>query len=70
MAKDIYKDIHTGHRERLKNRFLNEGLDDFEKHNILEPAVVLCNPESGYKRNCSRFDTRVRLAFRGFQCKL
>lgn len=44
MAKDIYKDIHTGHRERLKNRFLNEGLDDFEKHNILELLLFYAIP--------------------------
>lgn len=28
--------IHKGHRERLKERFLCEGLDHFEEHNILE----------------------------------
>jgi DNA repair protein RadC len=30
------EDIHKGHRERLKNRFLRNGLKDFEHHNILE----------------------------------
>lgn len=44
MAKDNYKDIHVGHRERLKNRFLNEGLDDFEKHNILELLLFYAIP--------------------------
>lgn len=29
-------DIHSGHRQRLKNRFLTEGLDRFELHNVLE----------------------------------
>ncbi len=29
-------DIHAGHRKRLKNRFLSEGLDRFELHNVLE----------------------------------
>lgn len=29
-------EIHTGHRQRLKNRFLSEGLDRFELHNALE----------------------------------
>ncbi|VFM96474.1 MAG: DNA repair protein RadC [Candidatus Kentron sp. G] len=28
--------IHQGHRERLRNRFLAEGLDNFEDHQILE----------------------------------
>ncbi|HCC34135.1 MAG TPA: hypothetical protein DEQ02_00250 [Ruminococcaceae bacterium] len=27
---------HEGHRDRLRERFLKEGLDSFEKHNILE----------------------------------
>ncbi len=29
-------DLHRGHRQRLKKRFLEEGLDNFEPHNILE----------------------------------
>ena len=29
-------DLHTGHRERLRKRFLKEGLDSFEDHQILE----------------------------------
>nr|VFK20038.1 MAG: DNA repair protein RadC [Candidatus Kentron sp. LPFa] len=28
--------LHQGHRERLKNRFLSEGLDSFEDHQVLE----------------------------------
>ena len=30
------KDIHEGHRQRVKSRFLSEGLDKFAPHNILE----------------------------------
>lgn len=29
-------DLHTGHRERLRKRFLEEGLDNFEDHQVLE----------------------------------
>ena len=29
---------HEGHRQRLKNRFISEGLSGFEKHNIFEKA--------------------------------
>ncbi|MDA8164490.1 MAG: DNA repair protein RadC [Desulfobacteraceae bacterium] len=29
-------DLHTGHRDRLRNRFQEEGLDSFEDHQILE----------------------------------
>ena len=29
-------DLHSGHRQRLKKRFLEEGLDRFELHNAIE----------------------------------
>lgn len=28
--------MHEGHRDRLKRRFVNDGLDNFEDHNVLE----------------------------------
>ena len=30
------KNLHEGHRARLKGRFLKDGLDGFEEHNVLE----------------------------------
>lgn len=30
------KQLHTGHRDRLRARFLKEGLDHFEDHQVLE----------------------------------
>lgn len=36
--------IHEGHRQRLKNRFLEEGLDSFEKHQVLELLLFYCIP--------------------------
>lgn len=36
---------HAGHRQRLKNRFLQEGLDSFEKHNILELLLFYAIPQ-------------------------
>ena len=36
MAKEKSKNIHQGHRDRLKRRFLREGIDNFEEHNIIE----------------------------------
>ena len=30
------KNIHSGHRERVKERFFKEGLDGFADHNVLE----------------------------------
>lgn len=30
------KNIHAGHRERVRSRFLKEGLDNFDDHTVLE----------------------------------
>jgi len=39
------KNIHTGHRQRLKERFLKEGLDSFEEHQILELLLFYGIPQ-------------------------
>lgn len=36
--------VHDGHRKRLRNRFLNEGLDNFEEINALELLLFYCIP--------------------------
>lgn len=36
---------HKQHRQRLKNRFLREGLDHFERHNILELLLFYAIPQ-------------------------
>ena len=36
--------IHGGHRQRLKNRFLEEGLDRFDEHQVLELLLFYCIP--------------------------
>lgn len=36
--------IHDGHRERLKNRFAEEGLDNFDEVNVLELLLFYCIP--------------------------
>lgn len=38
------KDLHKGHRERVKKRFLRQGLDDFEAHNVLELLLFYAIP--------------------------
>lgn len=35
---------HKSHRKRLKNRFINEGLENFEKHNALELLLFYSIP--------------------------
>ncbi len=39
------KGIHAGHRQRLKNRFITSGLDNFEPHNILELLLFYAIPQ-------------------------
>lgn len=36
--------IHTGHRQRLKERFLKEGLDNFNELQVLELLLFYCIP--------------------------
>lgn len=38
------KKLHQGHRQRVKNRYLNEGLDAFEDHQVLEMLLFYCIP--------------------------
>lgn len=37
-------DLHEGHRQRLKNRFLAEGIDSFEEHEVLELLLFFSIP--------------------------
>ena len=38
------KELHQGHRQRVKNRYLVEGLDAFEDHQILEMLLFYSIP--------------------------
>lgn len=38
------ENVHGGHRERLKNRFLQEGLQHFNEHQVLELLLFYCIP--------------------------
>lgn len=38
--------IHNGHRQRLKDRFRQEGLDGFQEHNALELLLFYCMPRT------------------------
>lgn len=37
--------IHSGHRSRVKERFLRNGLSEFEKHNMLELLLFYAIPQ-------------------------
>ena len=43
-AEVINLSIHDGHRARLKERFLKEGLDSFSEIQVLELALYYCIP--------------------------
>ena len=36
--------IHDGHRQRLRERFLREGLDNFDELQVLELLLFYCIP--------------------------
>ncbi len=43
MNKNV-DNVHIDHRERVRNRFLKEGLDKFEEHNVLEMLLFYAIP--------------------------
>lgn len=45
MQKENNKDMHKEHRQRLRQRFINEGLDNFEDHNVLELLLFYSIPQ-------------------------
>ena len=42
--KTIEKNLHKGHRTRLKERFLRENIDHFEEHTALELLLFYAIP--------------------------
>ena len=38
------KSIHSGHRERIRNRLRNEGLSSFSEHEVLELLLTYAIP--------------------------
>lgn len=41
---DTKKNIHEGHRKRLRERYARSGMDDFADHEILEFLLTYCIP--------------------------
>ncbi len=46
--------VHKGHRQRLKNRFLKQGLSDFEDHNVLELLLFFSIPQGDTNETAHR----------------
>ena len=42
---DRERNVHKGHRQRLKERFLRHGLDNFEEHQVLELLLFYGIPQ-------------------------
>ena len=38
------EDVHSGHRDRLRNKFLIHGIDIFEPHEIIELILFYAIP--------------------------
>ena len=38
----MVENIHKGHRERVRDRFMEEGLDSFKDHEVLELLLFYC----------------------------
>lgn len=38
------KNIHNGHRDRMRNKYINKGIDVFEQHEILEMLLFYAIP--------------------------
>lgn len=43
-GKVMDKKLHEGHRQRVKTRYLAEGLESFEDHQVLEMLLFYCIP--------------------------
>lgn len=44
MAKEEKENIHKGHRKRVKERYIAEGLDSFNEHQVLELLLYYAIP--------------------------
>ena len=43
-TRNRQKGLHDGHRARLRKRFIDNGLDAFADHEILELILTYCLP--------------------------
>ena len=43
------KAVHAGHRARLRERFLKEGLSGFSEHEVLELLLMFAIPQTRWR---------------------
>ena len=51
---EMDKGMHDGHRNRLKRRFLEEGMEQFEPHNVLELLLFYSIPRQDTNETAHR----------------
>ena len=56
--------IHDGHREKMRRRFLETGLEGFADHEALELLLYYADPPAGHQPHRPRSDGAVRLPLR------
>ena len=52
------KNLHEGHRERLRQRFLREGLESFQEHEVLELLLTYAIPRADVNGTAHRLMER------------
>ena len=53
--------LHAGHRLRVKERFLRDGLDGFEPHVVLEMLLYYTVPQGDTNPTAHRLLQKIRL---------
>ena len=64
MNKDNKSNVHAGHRERVREKYLKGGLDSFADHEVLELLLFYANPR-GDTNPIAHELKKVRLCFAG-----
>lgn len=59
------KTVHAGHRARMKERFMKEGLSGFSEHEVLELLLMFAIPQRDVNPLAPSADRAFRLAERG-----
>lgn len=52
--------VHNGHRQRMRDRFLKNGLSSFEKHEVLEILLFYCVPRVNINEVAHRLIDRFK----------
>lgn len=55
--------VHDGHRRRMRERFLKNGLSSFEKHEVLEILLFYCVPRANINEVAHRLIDRFKTVY-------